>query len=258
MSLPMGPFPERALRPMLTDTSPLDRIEAARAAVAAAPREHVAVALDQLDRVFEEITGRPAARSDDDSGGGRTVAYLDCMRDLEVTIGAPVLDELRASLPAVLYASRWWCGRVFDRGAELLNGIAHDREGPLAPLLGELMGAGFGLWNQMGDEQRELRRRWAALVSGAVPAAEAFADWTAAWHGSNYHSADLQIAAGQRGRHRSRRLSARPRRLPRWRQSAGPRPVRPPSSRSRRADGADRHEPAAASICLPHAAAWSR
>ena len=196
VSLPMCPFPERALRPMLTDTSPLDRVEAARAAVAAAPREHVAAALDQLDRVFEEITGRPAARSDDDSGGGRTVAYLDCMRDLDVTIGAPVLDELGASLPAVLYASRWWCGRVFDRGAELLNGIAHDREGLLAPLLGELMGAGFGLWNQMADEQRELRRRWAAVVSGAVPAADAFADWTAAWYGSNYHSADLQIAAG--------------------------------------------------------------
>ena len=37
--LPMGPFPERALRPLLADTSGLDRVEARREAVAAAPRE---------------------------------------------------------------------------------------------------------------------------------------------------------------------------------------------------------------------------
>jgi hypothetical protein len=38
IALPMSPFPERALRPLLIDTSALDRIEAARDAVAAAPR----------------------------------------------------------------------------------------------------------------------------------------------------------------------------------------------------------------------------
>ena len=119
--LPMGPFPERDLRPLLADTSGLDRLEAARDAVAAARRDDVAAALDELDRVFEEITGRPAARAEGDSGGGRTVAYLDCMRDLDVTLGPAVLDELRTSLPPVLSASRWWCGRVFDRGAALLG-----------------------------------------------------------------------------------------------------------------------------------------
>jgi hypothetical protein len=195
IALPMSPFPERALRPLLIDTSALDRIEAARDAVAAAPREGVAAALDELDRVFQALTGRAPVRGECDSGGGRTVAYLDCMRDLDVTMGATVVDELRASLPPVLYASRWWCGRVFDRGAALLNVIAHDRPGPLAPLLGELMGAGFELWNQMGDEQRELQRRWASVVAGDVAPADAFADWTPAWHGSNHHSADVQIAA---------------------------------------------------------------
>jgi lantibiotic biosynthesis dehydratase-like protein len=186
---PMGPFPERAV----AATPSLERLIAARDAVTRAPREHVPAALDELDRVFEELTGRPAVRADGDSGGGRTVAYLDCLRDLEVVLGDTVLNELRASLPPVLYASRWWCGRVFERGAALMRSIAHD--GPLAPQLGALMGAGWGLWNQMGDEQRELQRRWAAVVSGARSGAEAFADWTPAWHGSNYHSADLQLAA---------------------------------------------------------------
>ena len=190
--LPMSPFPERALRPLLRDPTGLDRLEQARAAVAAAPRPEVATALDGLDRAFEEVTGRAAARRDGDSGGGRTVAYLDCMRDLDLTLGPAVLDELRTSLPAVLHASRWWCGRVFDRGAELLGRIAHD--GPLAPQLGPLMGAGFGLWNQLGTEQAELQTRWAAVVAGQDPAA-AFADHTPAWYASRYHSADLQIAA---------------------------------------------------------------
>ncbi|MEO8690652.1 MAG: lantibiotic dehydratase, partial [Solirubrobacteraceae bacterium] len=85
--VPMGPYPERALRPMLADTSGLDRMEAARDAVRAARREDVAGALERLDRVFEEVTGRPPARRDGESGGGRTVAYLDCTRDLDVTLG---------------------------------------------------------------------------------------------------------------------------------------------------------------------------
>ncbi|MBA2460864.1 MAG: hypothetical protein H0V45_03720 [Actinobacteria bacterium] len=163
--------------------------------MAAAGPEQVAAALDQLDRVFEEVSGRAAERSDGDSGGGRTIAYLDCMRDLDLTLGPTVVDELRASLPPVLYASRWWCGRVFDRGTELLGRISHGRSGPLAPMLGELMGAGFGLWDQMGDEQRDLQRRWTSVVDGTTTAADAFAEWTPAWHGSTYHSADVQIAA---------------------------------------------------------------
>lgn len=197
--LPMGPFPERALRPLLADPSGLDRLEQARDAVDASAPEQVAFALDQLDRVFEEVSGRAAERFDGDSGGGRTIAYLDCMRDLELTLGQAVVDELRVSLPPVLYASRWWCGRVFDRGAELLGRIADGRPGPLAPMLGELMHAGFGLWDQMSDEQRELQRRWRSFVDGSITAADAFADWTPAWHGSTYHSADLQIAAAGSG-----------------------------------------------------------
>jgi hypothetical protein len=232
--LPMAPFPERALRPLLADTSGLDRLEAARDAVAAARGEQVAAALDALDRVFEEVTGRPAERGEGDSGGGRTVAYLDCMRDLDVTLGPVVLDELRASLPAVLYASRSWCGRVFDRGAELLGGIAHGHSGPLAPMLGRLMGGGFGLWDQMGDGQRELQRRWASVVAGEVPASRAFADWTPAWPVSAYHSARPADRGGELRRGGARRLPRHARRLPRRRQPARTRRVRAAPSGPRR------------------------
>ena len=210
--VPMSPFPERDLRALLPDAdhddgcrqaalAALDRLEAARAAVAAAPREGLVAALDELDRVFEEVAGRPAVRTDDDSGGGRTIAYLDCMRDLDLTVGGPVLAELRSSLPAVLSASRWWCGRVYAAGSELLARIAHGRSGPLGPLLGELMGAAWGLYEGMAGEQPELQRRWAAVVAGgddagiAARAAAAFADYAPAWRYAAYQSADIQIAA---------------------------------------------------------------
>ncbi|HEX6712102.1 MAG TPA: lantibiotic dehydratase, partial [Thermoleophilaceae bacterium] len=97
--LPMHPFPERDLRARLDGNAhslaALDRLESARAAVAAASRDALPLALDELDGVFEELTHRPAVRGEGDSGGGRTVAYLDCMRDLDLVLGPAVLDELR-------------------------------------------------------------------------------------------------------------------------------------------------------------------
>ena len=56
------------------------------------------------------------------------------------------------------------------------------------------MGAGFGLWDQMGDEQRELQRRWASVVAGE-PAATPSPTGRRPGTAPTYHSADLQIAA---------------------------------------------------------------
>ena len=170
-------------------TPGLDRLEAARDAVAAARGEDVAAALDQLDRVFEEITGRPAARAEGDSGGGRTVAYLDCMRDLDVTLGPAVLDELRslaaagAVRVALVVRPRVRPRRRAARRHRRTGAPARSRR-----CSAQLMGAGFGLWDQMGEEQRELQRRWAARPT---PSPTGRRRGTA----RGYHSADLQIAA---------------------------------------------------------------
>ena len=206
--LPMSPFPERNLRLRLageTDSpalAALDRLEAARDAVAGAGRDELLGALTALDRLFEELTGRAAARQEGDSDGGRTVVYLDCMRDLELTLGPAVLAELRATLPVLLASSRWWCGVAYAAGRERLERIAAARgPGPLAPMLGELMGAAWGLPEGLAGEAEELRRRWAALLAAgddatvAERAAAAFADHGEAWPLSAYYSADLQIAA---------------------------------------------------------------
>ena len=201
--LPMHPFPERALRARLAGNgqglAALERLEAARAAVAAASPAALPLALDALDRVFEELTGRPAVRGEGDSSGGRTVAYLDCMRDLDLTLGPAVLDELRTTLPAILEASRWWCGRVFARGAEGSRASPRPRRADRTAAR-RTHGVAWDLHARMADERRELQRRWAAVVDGDVAgvgerAAVAFADHEPAWRWSAYHSADVQIAA---------------------------------------------------------------
>jgi hypothetical protein len=122
------------------------------------------------------------------------------MRDLDLALGPAVLDELRTTLPPILEASRWWCGRVFAHGADALARAADGRDGPIGPLLGELMTVAWDLYARMTGEQRELQRRWASVADGdaagaAERAAVAFADHEPAWHGSAYHSVDIQIAA---------------------------------------------------------------
>jgi hypothetical protein len=124
------------------------------------------------------------------------------MRDLELTLGSAVLAELRATLPALLESSRWWCGVAYAAGRERLERIAALRgPGPLAPMLGELMGAAWGLFESLGAEVAELQRRWASLLEArddasiAERAASVFAGHRPAWPLAVYYSADLQIAA---------------------------------------------------------------
>jgi hypothetical protein len=210
--LPMGPYPERVLRERLTvegdarlrerGLAALARLEAAREAVAAADRDELLDALAALDRTFEELTGRRAERGDGDAHGGRTVAYLDCMRELDVTVGPTVMAELRATLPAVLASSRWWCGIAYAAGQERFTQIADEHgPGPLAPMIGELMSAARALHEQLAAHVPELQRRWAVLLGSgkdatiAERAADLFADHRPAWPFAIYHSPDLQIAA---------------------------------------------------------------
>jgi hypothetical protein len=210
--LPMGPYPERVLRERLMvegdlglrarGLAVLDRLEAAREAVAAADREGLLDALAALDRTFEELTGRQAARADGDAHGGRTVGYLDCMRELDVTVGPMVTAELRAALPAVLESSRWWCGIAYAAGQKRFAQIA-DRHGPgpLAPMVGELISAARGLDEELAAHVPELQRRWAVLLDGGEDAtlveraADLFADHRPAWPFAVYYSPDLQLAA---------------------------------------------------------------
>ena len=98
-----GPHPERDLRAALEShpdddvrtrgLAALDRLEAARDAVAAAPPETLRDALAALDETFVELTERDATRNPGMAYGARTLSYLDCMRDLDVTMGPALVDR---------------------------------------------------------------------------------------------------------------------------------------------------------------------
>ena len=183
----------------------LDRLEAARAAVSDAPGGTPLLdALDAFDALLEELTGAPAARTSDSAHGGRTPLYLECMRDLDVDVGPAIVAELAASLPLMLEASRWWCGRSFAHGrhilAEALGEDLADR--PLAPLYARVFDALLDdLPRRLAKETADLQARCSALVAPdqaatiAARAAEAFVDHGASWPLAMFHCADVQIAA---------------------------------------------------------------
>jgi hypothetical protein len=208
--VPSNRRPELELRPQLealedeSGVRALDRLEAARAAVAEASNAAALLAaLDAFDASLEELTGEPPAPSEDGAEGGRTPLYLDCLRDLDLDLGPTVVAELAASLPLLFEASRWWCGRSFALGRTILADVLADSsaEQPLAPLAGRLFGALWQLPQLLASEVAELQHRCAALlepVDGETVAARAattFADHRPAWPLSVFHSVDVQIAA---------------------------------------------------------------
>jgi len=182
----------------------LARLEAARAAVCeAAGGEALLAALDAFDACFEELTGAQPIPTEEGAEGGRTPLYLDCMRDLDVELGPALVAELATTLPLLLEASRWWCGRAFAHGREVIAEALADgpAEMPFGPLYGRVFDALWQLPRLLGPNVAELQLRCAAVVDAddtatiAARAAAAFADHGPGWPLSVYHSADVLIAA---------------------------------------------------------------
>ena len=229
-------------------------LEAARDAVARrAARASVAAALDRLDRVFEEVTGRPAARA-----RGRQRRRPDGR--LPRLHARPRRDARPggARRAARLAAARCSTPRAGGAGAcstaapRCSGGSPHGRSGPLAPMLGAADGRGLralepdgrraaraaaplGLGRRRRARRRRLRRLDARVARLGLP---------------------LRRPADRRGEHRrggARRLPDRARRLPRRRQPARPGPVRAPPPRSRRDAAPDRRGGRAGRPPLPAA-----
>jgi lantibiotic biosynthesis dehydratase-like protein len=212
LTVSAGPHSVRDLRTQLERCRPglrdrglaaLDRLERCRSAAAhAADPGALDAALGDLDRVFEELTGRPAHRRPGQTYAARTLLYLDCMRDLGLTVGPGLRDELAVTLPPLLAGARWYCGRVYEAARQLIG----EATGPAATrsldsVLETVLPALRHLPEIAAAANRDLQRRWSALLADPDPvtigarAAAAFADHTPAWPISVYQSADIQIAA---------------------------------------------------------------
>lgn len=103
----------------------LARLEAARAALAEASGDSVKVdaALEALENTFTELTGQAATRSAGQLYAGRTLAYEDCRRDIEVALGPMLREELAAPLSLVLTSCRWFTHHVSRQYLESLRHV---------------------------------------------------------------------------------------------------------------------------------------
>lgn len=211
LMVPLGPHPERDLRIQLERSRPevraaglaaLDRLEHCRSAIAGATPDALGGALDDLDRTFVELTGRPPTRRAGAMYAARTLAYLDCMRGLELAVGPGLRAELATTLPPMLAGARWYCGRVFEVARQIIeDATGAGGSQPLDRVLARAMPALYRLPAALKGEAAELQRRWSILLTDLDPAtvgaraAAAFADSSPAWPTSVYQSADVQIAA---------------------------------------------------------------
>jgi hypothetical protein len=87
----------------------LTRLQAARDTVAAAAGDpgKLATALAGLGADVAELTGLAATRKPGEAYAARTVCAEDTIRDLDVTVGASILDAIAAPLGIFLQAARW-------------------------------------------------------------------------------------------------------------------------------------------------------
>jgi surfactin synthase thioesterase subunit len=200
----------------------LRRLTKARDAVAGAAGDASAVrtALAQLDAEFTAVTGAETRRRAGETYAGRALCYEDTERDLDLTIGQPVLAELAAPLDILLHAARWLTGAIADayRAAfrTLYDELAAELGSPDVPG-GELWFLANGLVYGVGERpvdavMAEFVRRWAALLGLddlpadtrrldltaadlAARAAAAFPAQRPGWSNGRLHSPDLTLCA---------------------------------------------------------------
>lgn len=67
-----------------------------------------------LEELFKEITGQAANRNAGKTYAGRTIVFEDCRRDMSVTVGKNVLDEISVPLTLLFTSARWLTNRTFD------------------------------------------------------------------------------------------------------------------------------------------------
>jgi hypothetical protein len=212
LKIPPGPFAEHDLRIALEQhpdrgvrergLAALDQLEAAHDAVASAGPVGLLEALADLDAVFVELTGRAPMRNAGRAYGARTLCYLDCLRDLDVTIGPGLLGEVAPALQVLFEAGSWYCGRVNEIGRRVIErALPASGRGPFLPVLKEVLRTIMQLPPELADEVAELQRRFATVLADpdsttiGKRAAAIFSDRVPAWRQAAFHSIDLQIAA---------------------------------------------------------------
>ncbi len=132
----------------------------------------VRAAIEQLDAEFAAVTGHEPRRRAGETYAGRALCYEDTERDLDLTVGRPVLAALAAPLDILLHAARWLTVAIADAYRDafraLYEELAAELGSPDVPG-GELWFLANGLVYGVGERpvdavMAEFVRRWAELL----------------------------------------------------------------------------------------------
>lgn len=118
--VPRDPYPERRARKLFegigveakrqASLAMLDKLEHARDQVRSAfgNVSQLDAAMEKLETTFRRLTGKDASRNAGETYASRTLVYQDCRRDMEVEVGAEIIDALSAPLTLLLTTARWF------------------------------------------------------------------------------------------------------------------------------------------------------
>lgn len=225
--IPLSPTPERTLRELLLaiEEEPvreralavLDEIERGRDAVgrAAGNPEELERAFSELEAAFSQATGRSSTRAAGQLYAGRTLAYEDCRRDLELELGAPFVNEVAPALSLVLASARWLTHFAATKHRQMFREVFAElsrqtgsEQIDLLTFSRASMPRLLNIQNQR-DIQQELNSRWLRVFN--LPEGERrvhyrsedlrplvrqeFSSPSPGWQKARHHSPDLMIAA---------------------------------------------------------------
>jgi hypothetical protein len=199
----------------------LRRLDAARDAVSSAAGDPAALtaALSALDAEFTEVTGADSQRRSGQMYAGRRLCYEDSSRDIELTIGGPVLDAMSGPLSRVLLpVARWASGTLADAFGPAFRSLYDELRAPQASSvpMDQFWEAAQRLFTGAGRPvdtvAAELAQRWVTLfgldqlapgthrvtvasADVAARAAELFPPLRPRWPAARIQSPDLHICA---------------------------------------------------------------
>ncbi|HEX5406980.1 MAG TPA: lantibiotic dehydratase [Pseudonocardiaceae bacterium] len=173
--------------------------------------DDVAAAQTGLAAAFEQASGADATRRSGQMYAGRGIAYEECLRGLDVELGADFLARVGEGLPGVLAISQWltwrtaavyeehfrqaWSGasrRLDTVWFDVMNGFFGTKPKPMDGVLAEF----HVRWQQLVDELHASASGW-TFDPGEFRTAVArlFPSPGPGWPAAAIHSPDLQLVS---------------------------------------------------------------
>lgn len=196
----------------------LDELERGRAGVAQAAGDAVALdgAIEALEITFERLTGVASRRLEGQTYAGRTIVTEDCVRDVDVELGAGLVDRLARPLGLVLASARWFTDAIARDYRAALRALFDELRGPAESVdyprfearLPALFPGSGAPGSIVARAAAEIADRWWRLLGAresdrcversaaelAPRVAEAFAAPGPGWPSARHHSPDLLVA----------------------------------------------------------------